>query len=119
MGQRGVAVDFDGVLHSYTSGWKGAEIVPDAPVPGGQEFVRDLMYAGYTPVVHSSRASSHAGRDAIVSWLQYHGFPEMHVTQFKPAALVYLDDRAMRFNGRWPSIPEIEVASIPWGKFGG
>lgn len=32
-----VAVDVDGVLHSYTSGWKGADRLPDPPVPTTQE----------------------------------------------------------------------------------
>ena len=29
-----VVLDFDGVIHSYKSGWKGADVIPDEPVPG-------------------------------------------------------------------------------------
>lgn len=32
-----VVFDFDGVIHSYTSGWKGETIIPDPPVPGIKE----------------------------------------------------------------------------------
>lgn len=29
-----LCLDFDGVIHSYTSGWKGADVIPDPVVPG-------------------------------------------------------------------------------------
>lgn len=30
--------DFDGVCHSYTSGWQSADTIPDDPVPGLFDF---------------------------------------------------------------------------------
>lgn len=35
-----VVFDFDGVIHSYTSGWKGATVIPDPPVPGIKEAIK-------------------------------------------------------------------------------
>ena len=35
-----ILLDFDGVIHSYTSGWKGAGVIPDPPVPGAIDFLR-------------------------------------------------------------------------------
>jgi hypothetical protein len=34
-----ICVDFDGVLHSYASGWKGAGVVADGPVDGAIEWL--------------------------------------------------------------------------------
>ena len=31
---RTVCVGFDGVIHSYVSGWRGAAVIPDPAVPG-------------------------------------------------------------------------------------
>lgn len=34
-----ICVDFDGCLHAYTSGWQGAEVVSDPPVPGAIDWL--------------------------------------------------------------------------------
>ena len=34
-----VAVDFDGVIHSYTTLWFTASVIPDPPVPGAIEWL--------------------------------------------------------------------------------
>ncbi len=38
--QKTLLIDFDGVVHSYISGWKGVGNIPDAPVEG---IFRDLL----------------------------------------------------------------------------
>lgn len=42
-----VVFDFDGVIHSYTSGWKGTAEIPDPPVPGIGEAITKLRQLGY------------------------------------------------------------------------
>jgi hypothetical protein len=32
-----LCLDFDGVIHGYQSGWQGANVIPDPPVPGAIE----------------------------------------------------------------------------------
>jgi len=100
-GHNTVAIDFDGVLYSYTTGWHGPAGLPDPPVEGGLAFVEELLYNGYKVVIHSSRAVREAGAVAIESWLVEHGFPvsDMSIEPVKPKAILYIDDRAFRFEG--------------------
>ncbi|MGW7723109.1 hypothetical protein ACWGJ6_07135 [Streptomyces canus] len=96
-----VAVDFDGVLHSYTSGWTGYQPI-DPPEPGAREFVEWLMDQGAEVVIVSSRANRRRGVRAIRQWLQVHGFPEVEITHRKVRAVAYVDDRAVPYGqGNW------------------
>ena len=44
MGKRPViCIDFDGVLHSYTSGWQGMSKASDPPVDGAIEWLKEVL----------------------------------------------------------------------------
>ena len=109
-----VAFDFDGVIHSYTSGWQGAEVVPDPPVPGIKESIEALRAANYEVVVVSSRANTYEGAMAIMHYLEANGITVDMVTDKKPPALVYVDDRAICFDGNASSLVEQIVNFRPW-----
>lgn len=64
-----VSFDFDGVIHSYRSGWKGAAVIPDPPVEGIKEVIEQLISDGLCVVICSSRAESFEGQTAIAEWL--------------------------------------------------
>ena len=64
-------LDFDGVLHSYTSGWKGASRIPDDPVPGAMEFIIKAM-PHFDIHIHSSRSHQWGGRRAMKRWMKKH-----------------------------------------------
>jgi hypothetical protein len=51
--------------------------------------------------VHSSRWHTDAGRRAVESWLERHEIVVDEVCEHKPPALVYVDDRTVRFRGDW------------------
>lgn len=63
-----LCLDFDGVLHSYSSGWKGARKIPDAPVPGALEFVVAALDQ-FNVHILSSRSHQWGGRKAMKRWL--------------------------------------------------
>lgn len=108
-----LAIDFDGVLHSYTSPWEGPACIPDPPVFGAKEFLTEGMKVFDRVIIFSTRAKTKAGQDAIVVWLVKHGLPvpfnghEPAITAEKPLAHVYLDDRGWRFRGVWPDLTEL------------
>lgn len=94
-----IVFDFDGVIHSYRSGWKGANNIPDAPVDGIKNVINTLRKDGYEVVVVSARCSEPAGITAIEHWLHVYDIQVDRVCKEKPPAIVYVDDRAICFNG--------------------
>lgn len=122
-----LCLDFDGVIHSYTSGWKGARNIPDPPVPGALDFMGEALAAGWDVVVHSSRARYFGGISAMRAWLRKHAgsqwdcmgasLCDVRFVRWKPPALVTLDDRALLFKGIWPDLDELKVFK-PWNKKG-
>jgi hypothetical protein len=123
-----LCLDFDGVIHSYSSGWKGAAAIPDPPVDGAMKFIWDAL-DHFRVAIFSSRSHQTGGIKAMQYWLHRH-FREYwgaHATQAedklaeiewpveKPAAMVTIDDRALTFDGTWPDVTALK-AFQPWNK---
>ena len=113
-----VVFDFDGVIHSYSSGWKGESNIPDPPVPGIDLALKEVHDAGYEIVVVSTRCSSLAGKMAIENWLNMYGLDQYvdRVCKEKPPAIVYIDDRAICFDGRPETLLDKIKHFQPWNK---
>lgn len=113
-----VVFDFDGVIHSYTSGWQGEGNIPDPPVQGIREALKEIHDAGYEVAVVSTRCATIRGHGAIEAWLYDNGLREYidKVCKEKPPAVAYIDDRAICFDGH----PETLLKKIqnfqPWYK---
>lgn len=126
-----LCLDFDGVIHSYTSGWKGADVITDPIVPGTIEF---LIKASYEFNIHilSSRSHQLDGIEAMRNYIRhyYHEWLDsiQHADDYisditkliefpteKPPAQITIDDRAIQFTGTWPSIEELKTFQ-PWNK---
>jgi hypothetical protein len=121
-----LCVDFDGVIHSYTSGWKGARNIPDPPIPGAIEWLKSLIPVGddisgfdvvtshvFQIAIFSSRSRYLGGRRAIKKYLIKWGISSYQIENIKfplmkPPAFLILDDRAIQFTGTFPSESEMK-----------
>lgn len=116
-----ICVDFDGVLHSYTSGWQGPHMASDPPVPGAMEWLEDMATDDRFEInIYSSRSKEIGGVDTIKRWLLRHGLSETAFLRIKfptqkPAAHLMIDDRAFLFEGSFPST-ELILDFKPWNK---
>lgn len=114
--EKTVVFDFDGVIHSYTSGWKGTAVIPDPPVKGIEKALEEIRAAGYRVVVVSSRCESSIGQIAIKSWLKKNGLLDLvdDICKEKPPAIAYIDDRAICFDGHPEGLLEKIENLTPW-----
>lgn len=114
-GKPTIVLDFDGVIHSYKSGWKGPDVIPDPPVEGIKAAIEKLRKT-YRLVVVSSRCLHDEGIDAIRQWLQTYDITVDDVTGQKQPGVVYVDDRAITFDGHADLLYEKIKAFKPWHK---
>lgn len=92
-----VVLDFNGVLDTF-KGWTG--VVQDYdPAPGALEFVRRLREElGYKTIFVLTATLP---IEQVIAWIKHYGFDQYvdYVTNHKPPAQVYVDDRAILHRG--------------------
>jgi hypothetical protein len=105
-----VCVDLNGVLDAYT-GWQGAAHF-DPPRPGARSFLEALRDRGYRIVIFTTRYDLD-----VRAWLETHALADLidEVTDRKPAAHVFVDDRAVCFRGDFDrTLQDIDAFSAHW-----
>lgn len=113
-----LTLNFDGVIHSYLSGWRGADNAPDVPVPGVREFILEALGL-FTVVVFSSRSHQEGGITEMRRYLvEEVGLTPNIVAGIdfpteKPPAFMSIDDRGFQFNGSWPDPGDL-INFKPW-----
>lgn len=129
-----LTIDFDGVLHRFTSPWVNIRTISDGPVDGAIE--RLYEYVQYFRVyILSYRSHEPSGILSMKQWLlkydtEYRDtlkeselpkYKLLDKVQFppydKPPSHASIDDRGLPFNGDWHN-PIYDVANIqafvPW-----
>jgi hypothetical protein len=135
-GRKIVVIDFDGVIHSYTSGWtEDARDIADSPhsVRLRKHGRNDTDYTSIdwlTDLVRhkelhicilSSRSKYMGAIDAMQAWLKQYGMSQETLDKIsfpseKPAAFMMIDDRAVRFTGQFIQAAEIKAFKTWQGK---
>ncbi len=142
---RTIAIDFDGVIHKYSGGWKDGSIY-DEPVAGAFEAIKAFMDAGYSVFILSTRNPRQIKRwldEHLWVWDSFFGneFDQyllygytaqlipwwrrsifwnkpyvLGITNRKLAAQVYIDDRARLFT-KWTTHVEELIGCETEGDF--
>jgi hypothetical protein len=129
-----LCVDFDGVIHNYTSPWVDEVTIPDPPVFGALRWLWAAT-EWFDVQIYSSRSKTLEGRVAMYEWMVKHSAREWDSTHpmvqpllegypikfahEKPAAFLTIDDRALTFEGDWSDFGESPADLLnfkPWNK---
>lgn len=151
-----LCLDFDGVIHGYSNGWRGIGVIDDEPVPCAIRFVLEAMER-FDVAIYSSRSKNLRGRFAMKRYMRRHlkelfwkdlvanadltiwSHTKLEIPMgsyetdelatdmargvvariswpwFKPSAFITIDDRALTFNGVFPTLDAIANFK-PWNK---
>lgn len=139
---RTIAVDFDGVIHTYDQGWQDGTIYGDFK-PGALQALISLM-GTYAVFIHTTRNPTQVARwiedrsghgiectthihPLLPSWWRWgkkHTFwstrGTLLVTDRKLPAIAYIDDRALHFTSWEQTMAELNDRGYPaWTPFTG
>ena len=91
-----LAIDFDNTLRSLDNG---------LPMQDAAKHMGYLKKNNHFLIIHSVRNNSNIIRD----WLDLYGIPYDDITNLKPNADAYIDDKAIRFTTWEDTMKQLEV----------
>lgn len=99
-----IAIDFDGVIHSFELGFHDGTIY-GTPIEGSIEAIKKIAKK-YTIVIYTAKAkqdrplvNGKTGTELVWEWLRKHQLDSYikDVTAEKPRCICYVDDKAVQF----------------------
>ena len=105
-----ICIDFDGVVVDYARYPQIGDVIYESIA-----VIRELLQSGHEVWIFSARPA-----EQIWHWFFSTPFledivknPNFHVTNTKVPAPVYIDDRAIRFEGNWDKVLA-QLEQEPW-----
>ena len=106
-----IAIDLDGVLDNYEN--YDVNNIPNIK-SGAKEFLQELHNMGYSLILFTNRKPLSASKWLIENKIDKY-FSD--VTNVKPKASIYIDDRAVKFNGSYDkTLQDIADFNVYWKK---
>ena len=105
-----LCIDFDGVIHQYSDGWKGVDNIYDPPVVGSIGWIiRMVIDERFEVAIYSARSKHEEGITAMKAWLRKWELPAATLDKIsfptqKPPAWITIDDRCFQFRGQCPNV---------------
>ena len=102
--EKQIAIDFDGVIHNNDKGWYDGTCYGE-PFTGAIEGIKHLSKE-YTIIIFTAKVKpdrplvdEKTGMELVQEWLDKYGYSKYitEITCEKPRAILYIDDKAYRF----------------------
>jgi len=100
-----IAIDFDGVIHDNEHPSPGRRM--GLPMKGAAEALAVFESKGYSIVVFSIWAGDEHGKKIIGDWMNYFKLPFTRITNIKPDADYYIDNKGIHFTTWEEVLPQI------------
>lgn len=89
-----IAIDFDDTIHNTKNRKQGFKM--GQPMPGAIQALKELSIDNKI-IIHTIWGGNPEMKRAISGWLDYFDIPYDQITNVKPKADVYIDDKAIHF----------------------